>query len=396
MAGRRPLLAGSLGPERIPARPHPDEADWYLPLHVRDEAAARERIAAQVTLGADVVVAPAWLTHRRALLPLGETRRAADWTTAAVRVARQAVELGLEHREEALADAPEDDIRRGRPAPRVAAPLPALDDDPEPETGRLLPREAATERDYRDQAGVLADAAPDLLLVEGQRAQADARVAIIQAVDTGLPTWAALRPTALSADGVAGWLEWAGASGLQRLLLPGAPAAATPAAESSLAWGAVATSTDVATRWLELGAGAIGQLDGATPAVLQGLRRTIDDYERAAVDAERAAGRRWRDTLHRAAAMAPGGVAAWVGERPDETLPQGFDWVVIDPLAMHELPPDRFRLLVVVPPADPRPAARSVDRGGILVCQATPGLDLRLLELDDASAPPLAAYRREP
>ncbi len=57
-------------------------------------AAARERIAAQVAAGADVVVAPTWLTHRRALLPLGETRRAAAWTADAVRVAREAVEIG--------------------------------------------------------------------------------------------------------------------------------------------------------------------------------------------------------------------------------------------------------------------------------------------------------------
>ena len=147
MADRVLLIAGSVGPERSPARPDPDDADWYLPLHLRDERAARERIASQVALGADVVVAPTWLTHRRALLPLGETRRATAWTASAVRVAREAVEIGLEHREEALADVPEDDVRRGRPRPLVAASLPALDDEPEAATGRLLPHEAATARD---------------------------------------------------------------------------------------------------------------------------------------------------------------------------------------------------------------------------------------------------------
>ena len=59
-------------------------------------AAARERLAAQLTAGADVVVAPTWLTHRRALLPVGETRQARAWTAAAVRVAREAIEIGLE------------------------------------------------------------------------------------------------------------------------------------------------------------------------------------------------------------------------------------------------------------------------------------------------------------
>ena len=190
MADRRLLLAGSVGPERVPARPSSDDADWYLPLHLRDESAARARLAGQISAGADVIVAPTWLTHRRALLPLGETRRVGAWSNAAVRLAREAIEVGLERREEALADTPEDDPGLGRPQPLVAATLPALDDEPEAATGRLLPREAATERDYRDQAGALADAEPDLLLVEGQRDEEAARVALAEAVQTGLPVWA--------------------------------------------------------------------------------------------------------------------------------------------------------------------------------------------------------------
>ena len=137
MTERVLLLAGSVGPERVPSRRDPEQTDWYLPLHVRDAQAARERLAGQVTVGADAVVAPTWLTHRRALLPLGETRRAGAWTAAAVRTAREAVEIGLERRQEALAGVPEDDVRRGRPATLVAASLPALDDAPESEGGRL-------------------------------------------------------------------------------------------------------------------------------------------------------------------------------------------------------------------------------------------------------------------
>ena len=72
---------------------------------MRDEGGARERLASQIVVGADVVVAPTWLTHRRALLSMGETRRAVEWTAAAVRVARDAVEVGLERRAELLADA---------------------------------------------------------------------------------------------------------------------------------------------------------------------------------------------------------------------------------------------------------------------------------------------------
>ena len=173
-SGRR-LLAGSVGPERVQARMDPDEPRWFEPLHVRDEAAARTRIAEQVAVGADAVVAPTWLTHRRALLPLGETRRARDWTAAAVRVARDGVEVGLERRDAAsLAAQDAVDADGGSApspialrAPLVGAALPALDDEPEPGSGRLLPRDAAADRDYRDQAGLLADMEPDFILVTG-------------------------------------------------------------------------------------------------------------------------------------------------------------------------------------------------------------------------------------
>ena len=140
MALRRLLLAGSVGPERIPARTDPDDADWYLPLHVRDRATARERIADQVSAGADVVVAPTWLTHRRALLPLAETRRAAVWTADAVNVAREGVEAGLERRTEGPRQ-DEGEVQGqvqghepplARPVPQVAACLPVLGHDPDP------------------------------------------------------------------------------------------------------------------------------------------------------------------------------------------------------------------------------------------------------------------------
>jgi hypothetical protein len=117
------LLAGSYGPERLPARPNSDHADWYLPLHLRDPATARDRITAQIAAGADVVVAPTWQTHRRALLPLGETRRAATWTAAAMVTAREAIEIGLERRAEAMTDAepdvPDLDLLHSGAAPRL-------------------------------------------------------------------------------------------------------------------------------------------------------------------------------------------------------------------------------------------------------------------------------------
>jgi hypothetical protein len=406
MTARCLLLAGSWGPERLPARPAGDDADWFLPLHVRDEAAARERIAAQVAAGADVVVAPTWRTHRRALLPLGETRRAATWTAAAVRVARDAVEVGLERREAQLAeaqlaDAPSgdvapSDVARGRPDPRVAAVLPALDDQPDAGSGRLAPHESASSRDYRDQAGLLADAAPDLLLVEGGPGEAEARLAADEAAATGLPVWLALHDVAVSTSPPEAWIEWSQHVGLARLLLPN-PKHAAAAADADLPWGGLLREqVDVAT-WLDAGATALARLDGASVAAVTPLRAAIDEIERGAIEAEQAAERRWLEHLERAAMMAPGGAALWLGDRPAMPLPDGFEWLVVDPAEAHHLPAGRFRLIVAR-----RPFGRAgdlLDRDGVLALgeplTRAAGSGLRTVVVDDASVPPLAIYRRE-
>lgn len=395
---RRLLLAGSGGPERRPARHDPDDADWFLPLHVRDETGARERIAARVAAGADVVVAATWLTHRRALLPLGETRRAREWTAAAVRIARQGVEVGLERRAERPADAqmPDDGVHHGRPEPLLAASLPALGE--ETGSGRLLPREAATERDYRDQAGLLGDAEPDVLLVEGQRRKEEARAAISEALRVGLPVWVALEGTILDEGGLEAWVEWCGAVGVACMLAPGPFRDVLPATGTPITWGGLVKSADEVGRWLEAGANIIARLDGASPAVLEPLRAAIDDFERAELEVARAGRARWRQHVARAAAMAPGGAAAWVGPSLDDPLPPGFEWLVIEGAGARHLPSEHYRLVVVAPGAFVD-TEHLLERGGILA--APPGVlrvsgDLRLVVLDESADPPLGIFRREP
>ena len=397
MSQRCLLLAGSWGPERVPARPDRDEADWYLPLHVRDAAAARERIAAQVAAGADVVVAPTWLTHRRALLPLGETRRAAAWTAAAVRVAREAVEVGSERREALLVEAGVDDVRRGRPRPLVAAVLPALDDQLDADSGRLLPHDAASERDYRDQAGLLADAEPDLLLVEGAPTETEARIAAAEAAATGLPAWLALPGGAVATSPPDAWLDWGHHVGLARLLLPDL-ASAIAAADTAAPWGGLLRDTTDVTAWLDVGAGALARLDRASPTTLEPIRTAIDEVERAAIERERAAVRRWQGIVQRAATMAPGGPALWLGPTADTPLPAGFAWLLADAEELPRLPRDHFRLLIVTPGIE-ADAAPLLEHGGILVAPLTGPSghhpNVRCVATDDDAQPPLAIYRRE-
>lgn len=392
MTQRRLLLAGSVGPERIPARPDPHYADWYLPLHLRDQSAARGRIAAQIAAGADVVVAPTWLTHRRALLPLGETRRAAPWTAAAVHLGREALELGLERREEL--SAPDAVQAKDRPTPLLAATLPGLDDGTLPGEGRLPPHEAATERDYREQAGVLADAEPDLILVEGQSNEPETRVAMAEAAATGLPTWLALSHSALATCDLEEWLESSHACGVTRLLVPGPAAERTAAADGPVPWGTLEADPASVGEWLDHGAGAVARLDGASTNAVTTLRAALDEYERPLVEAAGAAEGRWQRAVEQAAAVAPGGAALWLGTAPSWTLPDGFDWLVVGPSEARHLPRGHYRL-VVDSTGEGSDLALTLERSGVLVERTLRPRPLRCLTLDDTAQPPIATYRRE-
>lgn len=421
------LLAGSFGPERIPARPDAEQPAWHEPLHVRDARSARDRLSSQVAVGADVILAPTWLTHRRALLPTGETRRARAWTAAAVRIAREAVEVGLERRAAAGAGAAGSGAAGSggfaagaagsaattgspaRPQPVVAACLPALDDDPDLGTGRLLPREAASERDYHDQAGLLADAEPDLLFLEGQATLASLRLAIDAAGGTGLPSWVALPRAGGVEAGLEAWLDLARESNAALTLLPGTPDAGRPGLES--AWGRLvsdpaAIGEDTISSWLAAGAAAVGVLDRATPDHLVPIRAAIDAYQPAELGAAEAAEARWWRHVRHAAAMAPGGGALCLSgsgtrESLAPRLPAGFEWLIVDPSEAGVLPAAHF-CLVVDPgerPVAPSLRAALLEEGGVLVvAEGASGLptdELRLLVLDDTAEPPLAILRRE-
>ncbi len=391
------LLAGSQGPERIPARPHPDDADWYLPLHLRDARTARARLASQVAVGADAIVAPTWLTHRRALLPLGETRRAGAWTTAAIQLAREATELGMERRAEPsdAGAAEAEAVPPARPAPLVAAVLPSLEEEATVASGRLLPRESASARDYRDQAGLLADAEPDLILLEAPTTEADARTAVEAAAGTGLPVWAAFGRALLATAELDHWLELTGALGVARLLLPPPLAERVAAAEGTVPWGGLGVGAPEIGTWLETGAGAMALLDQATPGALQPVRAAIDAHERTTLEAEERRARRWLEHVRQAAAMAPGGAAVWVGPTPGARLPEGFDWIVVSADEVASLPQDRYALALAVSAPGPE-LTKALRDGGILSGPVPHPTGVRTLYLDDeAGEVALATSRRE-
>lgn len=252
----RRLTAGAVGPERRPYRKDPDEPRWFEPIHVRAPGVARDAMAAAVAAGADVLVAPTWLTHRRALLPVGETRRAAAWTAAAVRVAREAVDRGLELRERAedAAVDPGQTASRGpagQNVPRlpvlVAGVLPFLGEIGEADSGRLAPRDVGLERDLRAAAGLLAEAEVDLLLVDGGPTVEGARAAADAAVETGRPVWitAPIRgsgvPALAGGEAVEAWATSMIHAGVVGFLVAPAPGTDAAAALERLRAAGVAT-----------------------------------------------------------------------------------------------------------------------------------------------------------
>lgn len=422
---RRLLLAGSFGPERWAGRVDDDEPRWFEPLHVRDAPAARDRIAAQVASGADIVMAPTWQTHRRALLPVGETRRAREWTRAAVDVARQGIEEGLERRavaaqEHVVADDDADQAAAERPQPLVAGTLPLLDEHPEHGSGRLAPPDVAAERDYLDQAGLLSDAEVDFILVEGQRTVSGTQAAVGAAAATGLPAWDAaisgLTPRHREAPSLQRWIDACVQAGATTLL---APAATSPGATEAIAvtservaasgleWGsqldAARDLREAADAWIETSGVVLAILDGATTAAVATVRAALDATERADLAVATSERERWRAFVAAAARMAPGGAALWIDARPTESEaspPDGFEWLVATPGELPQMPRDHFRLIVDASGnEDSAHVGAMLEEGGLFVTPLRGSVadvpDLRLLRIDDSHAPTLAAFRRE-
>ena len=401
-------------------------------------------------------MAPAWRTHRRALAEVGESRRAREWTLAAVAAAREGIEMGLEERQRppsgGLPEPDEADGTHGRggpdatddpgsaperPMPLVAGPLPILDD--ENEAGRLLPRDAATERDIRDQLGLLSDAEVDILLVEVLPGSAMAHVAIEAVAGTGLPVWAAAVPAGWETSGAAleGWADEAVAAGAERLLTgiprrrehragPGAGSQADEEAIERVAtilaraarhgWGGLleppagapadtpsggrvdpvggapesVEALATARGWLAAGARALGVLSGADPASLAPARSAVDEAEGAERARRSAVEGRWREALTTAARMAPGGAALWLGDPEPAWLPTGFEWQALSATLARQLPAGRYRLIVEAEPAAdlagqlaPSPGrsaslgelATLLDEGGVLARSLADGSD---------------------
>ncbi len=344
-------------------------------------------MTAQVAAGADVLLAHTFLTHRRALARVGEARRARELTLSAVVLAREAAEQGRDRRDPEAAWATVPVL--------VAGALPLLGDDPG--SGRLGSVDAAIARDLHDHAGLLADAGSDIILVEGPRSTAETAVAVNAGRSVGLETWAVVGQDALLSPGD----EFGGPEVVLRALSDVSTDAYGPAdavGAFDRPHGAVIDlllhGPDPAAALravLASGATVLGIAERATPERLVTVRAAMNAHalERSAAKETRDA--TWLDWVRQGAARAAGGRALWLSETRPPDLPAGWEWTVLAPDRMRQVPAAHYRL--VVSDAFDQPleqVALRLDDDGVLV--AVTGLSrplpeaMRLLEVREVDS----------
>jgi len=358
LGGSSLILAGAPAADRLLIASPGSSTRWFEPMHVREPARVRGEMADQVFAGADILLAPTWLTHRRSLVPVGETRRAQEWTSLAVGVAREAVERGRERRDD------------GRSC-LILGVLPDPDATDEAATGRQLRPDAAAERDERAQSGILAETGLTGVLIEVRPSLERTRVALRSIVEHDMEAWVTIPATRADGLPLAAWLDTLAADGASNVLfetLDVSPDDQPPEGRYGVVVPVplgVADPRGVAATWIARGASVLGILAGATPDAVRPLIEARDAALEVAVaddTAEQALFDMW---LGDAAVRALGGRALWVGDAPAR-LPDRFDWTVVPATAVGALPADTWRLVVSRGTLDPRDAARLVERGGIV------------------------------
>lgn len=350
---------------------------WSAPAIVRAPDVLAAIHADQVRAGADVITANTFRTQRRVLSRIGEARRAREWTMAAVRIARDAVEQAGDERA---------NERPGAAPIRVAGSVAPLEDIDRPD---LAPDEGTARVEHHEHVGHLAEARVDLLLVEAMTTIAESRAATSAAVGSGLETWTAVTldrsgGSLLSGEPLDAWVEAIAPLRPAAILVSGAPdvLAAALARIAMLAPdvgarpGAYATLGSEAARASESGSGLdpaayaeagkgllaagariVGGGRGTTPAQTRALREVVDEH----LSAERLTATQgdtaWRELVERAGAMAGGGRAVVVSD--GDGLAGGLGRDDVDELlARHDvlrataaesehLPEGAFRLALV-------------------------------------------------
>ena len=351
---------------------------WSAPAIERAPEVLAAIHADQARAGADVITANTFRTQRRVLSRIGEARRAREWTIAAVRIARDAVEQAADERASE---------RPGAPPVRVAGSIAPLDDILRPE---LAPDEATARVEHNEHVGHLAEARVDLLLVEAMTTIAESRAATSAAAGSGLETWSAVTldrsgGSLLSGEPLDAWVEAIAPLHPAAILVSGAPDAlapaltriamlapdigAVPGAYATLGSGAAHVAggsgdgvdltvyAEAAKGLVAAGARIVGGGHGTKPAHTRALRAMLDEHlaaERLSTTEGDAA---WRELVVRAGTMAGGGrallvsdgagLAGGLGRGDVDELLARYDVLRFPMTELEHLPAGAFRLALV-------------------------------------------------
>jgi S-methylmethionine-dependent homocysteine/selenocysteine methylase len=427
------LLDGATGTELARRGFDTHGPAWSAPAIVRSPEVLASIHEEHALAGADVITANTFRTQRRALARIGEGRRAREWTSAAVRIAREAADRAAASRAD------------GRPI-LVAGSVAPLEDSYSPE---LAPDEATALAEHREHVGHLAEAGVDLLLVETMTTVAESRAATRAAAETGLETWTSVTTDApgghlLSGESLVDWSEAvaplrpaamlvncvapdAARTALGRVVPLASAIEALPGAYANLgsaeppAGGGVDIAmgpeqyAEAVRGLLDAGARIVGGCCGTTPEHTKALRALLDERMAADGAVTAPAEAAWRALIGRAASLAGGGRALVVrsGDGSDGVAPGDriealarYDVLRVDPGEWAHFPRDAVHLAVVDGPLEVLAAAtRALVAGGWLAARLQSDVDERpaetlaregfeILELDVATGETLVLARR--
>jgi homocysteine S-methyltransferase len=191
--GELVIIDGGMGSQLQAEGVPMDHLAWSARANLDQPDVVQRVHEAYIGAGAEVIIANTFAASRAALEPAGLGGRVAEANRNAMRAARAARDAAA--------------TRPVAVAGSMSSFCPiAMDSDA---LGARLSGPAAEDHrfpgpdDYQEQAGLLAEAGADLIVLEMIEAQSYGRAAVQAAADTGLPVWLGISPARLD-DGTLG------------------------------------------------------------------------------------------------------------------------------------------------------------------------------------------------
>jgi len=193
--GELVIIDGGMGSQLQAEGVPMDEVAWSARANLEQPEVVQRVHEEYIRAGAEVIIANTFAASRAGLAPAGLGGRVAEANRGAMRAALQAREAAAT-RPVAVAGS----MSSFSPVAMDAAALGAQPASPASEDPRF-----PTLADFREQAGLLAEAGADLIALEMIDGRGYGRAALQAAAETGLPVWLGISPARMD-DGTLGTL----------------------------------------------------------------------------------------------------------------------------------------------------------------------------------------------